>query len=132
MIAQQKPDFSGDWTLNRQASTLSPAAAAFQSGVMRIDHREPVFRCQATYVADGKPFEYTFELRSDGPGLRWDGDALVSTFDTQGPDGAVTISFRYELQEGGRRLQAAEQLRGGGRDQDNVWVYEYADGHWQR
>jgi hypothetical protein len=124
VIAQQKPDFSGDWTLNRQASTLSSAAAAFQSGAMRIDHREPVFRCQATYVADGKPFEYTFELRSDGPGLRWDGDALVSTFDTQGPDGAVTISFRYELQEGGRRLQAAEQLRGGGRDQDNVWVYE--------
>ena len=105
VIAQQKPDFSGDWTLNRQASTLSPAAAAFQSGVMRIDHREPIFRCQATYVADGKPVEYTFELRSDGPGLRWDGDALVSTFDTQGPDGEVTISFRYELQEGGRRLR---------------------------
>ena len=57
VIAQQKPDFSGDWTLNRQASTLSPAAAAFQSGVMCIDHREPVFRCQATYVADGKPFD---------------------------------------------------------------------------
>ena len=124
VIAQQKPDFSGDWTLNRQASMLSPAAAAFQSGVMRIDHREPIFRCQATYVADGKPVEYTFELRSDGPGLRWDRDALVSTFDTQGPDGEVTISFRYELQEGGRRLRAAEQLRGGGRDQDNVWVYE--------
>ena len=43
VTAQQKPDFSGDWTLNRQASMLSPAAAAFQSGVMRIDHREPIF-----------------------------------------------------------------------------------------
>lgn len=127
--AQQKPDFSGDWRLNRQASTLSPAAAAFQSGVMRIEHREPSFRCQATYVADGKPVEYAFELRSDGPGLRWDGDALVSTFATQGPDGEVTISFRYELQEGGRRLRAAEQLRGGGRDQDNVWVFERRRGH---
>lgn len=123
-IAQQKPDFSGEWTLNRQASALSPAAAAFQSAVMRIDHHEPIFRCQAAYVADGTPVEYTFELRSDRPGLRWDGDALVSTFRTQGPDGEVTISFRYELQEGGRRLQAAEQLRGAGRDQDNVWVFE--------
>ena len=63
VIARQKPDFSGDWTLNRQASTLSPAAAAFQSGVMRIDHREPVFRCQATYVADGKPVEYVGQLQ---------------------------------------------------------------------
>ena len=52
MITHQKPDFSGDWTLNRQASTLSPAAAPFQSGALRIDHREPVFRCQASYTAD--------------------------------------------------------------------------------
>ena len=124
VIAQQKPDFSGDWTLNRQASALSPAAAAFQSGVMRINHREPIFRCQGAYVADGKPVEYTFELRSDSPGLCWDGDALVSTFETQEPGGAVTIFFRYELQEGGRRLRAVEQLRGGGRDQDNVWVFD--------
>jgi len=36
----------------------------------------------------------------------------------------TTISFRYELQNDGRRLQAAEQLRGDGRDQDNVWVFE--------
>ena len=98
VIAQQKPDFSGDWTLNRQASTLSPAAAAFRSAVRRLDPREPIFRCQSTYVADGKPVEYTFELRSDGPVMRWDCDALVSTFDTQGPDGELTITFRYELQ----------------------------------
>ena len=76
VIAQQKPDFSGDWTLNRQASTLSPAAAAFQSGVMRIDHREPIFRCQATYVADGKPVEYTLSfgrmvLDCAGTGTHW-------------------------------------------------------------
>jgi hypothetical protein len=119
-----KPDFSGEWTLNRQASTLSPAAAAFQSAVMRIEHREPIFRCQATFVAAGKPVEFTFELRSGSPELRWDGDALVSRFETHGPDGEVTISFRYELQEGGRRLRATEQLRGGGRDQDNVWVFD--------
>jgi hypothetical protein len=83
-----------------------------------------MFRCQATFVADGKPVEYTFELRSDRPGLRWDGDALVSTVQTEGLDGEVTISFCYELQEGGRRLRATEQLRGCGRDQDNLWVFE--------
>jgi hypothetical protein len=36
VIAQQKPDFSGEWTLHRQASTLSPAAAAFRAAVIRI------------------------------------------------------------------------------------------------
>jgi hypothetical protein len=52
--------------------------------------------------------------------------ALVATWRIQGPYGEMTISFRYELQDGGRRLRAAEQFRGAGRDQDNVWVFERA------
>jgi len=44
VIAQQKPDFSGEWKLNRQASTLSPIVApAAQSGSLRIEHHEPKF-----------------------------------------------------------------------------------------
>ena len=61
-----KPDFLGEYVLNRQASTLAPGAAAVQSGVVRIEHREPMFRSQATFVADGKAFEYTFDRLSDG------------------------------------------------------------------
>ena len=38
-----KPDFSGEWILDRQASTLNSGAAEFQSGVTRIDHREPIY-----------------------------------------------------------------------------------------
>ena len=138
-VAQQKPDFSGEWKLNRQASTLSPnVAAAAQSGSLRIEHHEPKFAAHQTIVLDGKPFESKFELLSDGrevattddrgrrtvSTLRWDGDALVVAWRIQGSGGEVTISFRYELQDGGRRLRAAEQIRGGGRDQDNVWVFE--------
>ena len=41
----QKPDFSGDWTLNREASALSPVVApVVQSGFVRIEHREPSAR----------------------------------------------------------------------------------------
>ena len=39
--AQTKPDFSGEWIMNRQASTLSPAASSIQSGHVSIEHREP-------------------------------------------------------------------------------------------
>ena len=140
VIAQQKPDFSGEWKLNRQASTLSPiVAAAAQSGVLRIEHHEPKFAAHQTIVLDGKPFESKFELLSDGrevvttddrrtpdrvhacagTGTRWwsRGESRVQTAE-------MTISFRYELQDGGRRLRAAEQIRGGGRDQDNLWVFE--------
>ena len=42
VTAQQKPDFSGEWKLNRHASVLSPAVAAVaQSGLLRIEHHEP-------------------------------------------------------------------------------------------
>jgi len=137
-IAQHRPDFSGEWQLNRQASMLSPIVApSAQSGTLRIEHKEPYFKCQMTIVLDGKPIETKYEMRSDGretvttqqgrrtaSHLRWDGDALVATSIIAIPNGEMTISFRYELEDGGRRLRASEQLRGGGRDQDNVWVFD--------
>ena len=138
VIAQQKPDFSGEWQLNPQASMLSPIVApAAQSGTLRIEHKEPDFKCHMTIVLDGKPVETTYELQSDGreivgavrerrvvSSLHWDGDALVATWRVEIPNGEMTISFRYALEDGGRRLRASEQLRGGGRDQDNVWVFD--------
>jgi hypothetical protein len=138
-VPPQKPDLSGEWTLNLHASALSPIVApAVRGGVLRIEHREPRFASHLTIEFDDKPVESKFELLSDDrevattidggrrivSSLRWDGDALVATWSIQGPDGELTISFRYELQLGGRRLRAAEQLRGGGRDQDNVWVFD--------
>ena len=134
---QKKPDFSGEWILNRPASTLSPGSDAVQSGVVRIEHREPMFRYKAALVSGANPFEYTYELMSDGrevkgtqqgrptvSSLRWDGDVLVFTGRIQRPDAEVEVSFRYELLDGGRRLRAVEQVRGSGRDHDNVWIFE--------
>ena len=137
-VAQQKPDFSGEWQLNRQASILSPIVAPVaQSGTLRIEHEEPTFKCHMTIVFDGKLVDTRYEMLSDcretvateqgrrtASTLRWDGDALVATSRIATPNGEMTISFRYELDDGGRRLRASEQLRGGGRDQDNVWVFE--------
>jgi len=134
----QKPDFSGEWTLNRQASMLSPdVAPTVQSGALRIEHREPAFASQLTIVFSDKPVESKFELLTDGrevtttgggqqvvSSLGWDGEALVANFRIQLPGGDLMISFRYELLDGGRRLRAAEQLRGAGRYQDNLWMFE--------
>jgi hypothetical protein len=138
LTAQQKPDYSGEYVLNPQASTLSPAvAAAIQSGGMRVEHREPKFGCRMTMSFGDKPIEYAFEFMTDGrevsgtergrktvSSMHWEGDALVFKSQSQGPDSEVTMSWRYELLDGGRRLRAVEQMRGGGRDQDNIWVFE--------
>lgn len=130
-----KSDFSGEYVLDRRASTPGSGAAAVQSAVVRIEHREPVLRCWAKFVAEGKTvFEYSFELLTDGPEvalgendvsrLYREGDALVSEHRTGTPDPVLTISWRYELIDSRRRLRAVEQVRGSGRDQDNVWEFE--------
>jgi hypothetical protein len=136
-IAQQKPDFSGEWTLNRQASKLSPGAAAVQSGVVRIEHRDPTFRYKASFVSANGPLQYEYELKSDGrdagfiqngvttlSNLRWEGEALVNRSRIQRTDGEMRITFRYELIDDGRRLRAVEQIRGAVQEQDNVWIFD--------
>jgi hypothetical protein len=122
-----KPDFSGEWILDRQASALSSNAAAFQTGVMRIEHRDPIFRFQLSMVADDKPVEHAGEGLTDGKEvagegtltrLYWDGDMLVISCESESRDAQWAMSFRYELLDERRRLRWSEQIRGGGRDQE--------------
>lgn len=129
-----KPDFSGEYVLDRPACTLSPGADGMESAVLRIEHAEPVFRVKARFVgADGKAFEFSFERVSDGrvdadgddtSSLSWDSDALVITDETNRPDFEFRMSWRYELVDGGRRLRATEWLRATNHSQDNVWMFD--------
>lgn len=116
----QKPDFSGEWTLNVAACVLSPVVApVVESGFVRIVHQEPTVSVHLSITMNGEPVEVRFERPS-----HWDGDALAFTDTVPMPNGTLTISFRYELQESGRRLRASEVLRGPDREQDNVWVFD--------
>jgi hypothetical protein len=141
-VTQEKPDFSGEWILNRQTSTVSALAKAVQSGVVRIEHRDPTFRYRAAFMSDNRPLQYgplpyEYELRSDGrevgsiqqglttmSSLRWEGEALVATWRIQRADSELRISSRYELIDNGRRLRAVERVRGGLQDQDNIWMFD--------
>lgn len=132
VAAEQKPDFSGEYVLNLQASALGGGASAVRSAVLCIEHREPMVCCQGAFTFDDTNFNYTLERLSDGrevvdgkeplttSSLRWVGDSLVFIDRTDAADAPVTMSWRYELDDSGRRLTAVEQIRGGGRDQDNV------------
>jgi hypothetical protein len=132
-----KPDFSGEWRLNRDDCTLSPGADGVRSAVWHIEHRDPKFRIKASCETAGDPIQWEYELLSDGvevvggePGasmasrVHWDGDALVVTMRIERPGGEMTIEFRHQLLDDGRRLRADEQLRGTDHDQDNVWMFE--------
>src|SRR5689334_20755638 len=64
--AQGRPDFSGDWVLNRQASSLPPPVSSVESGVVRIEHRDPSFVFHRSYVIGGTPRDGGFTIRTDG------------------------------------------------------------------
>jgi putative acetyltransferase len=132
-----KPDFSGEWILNREACTLSPGADAIRSAVWHIEHSDLTFRHKASFETSADPIQWQYELPTDArevvaahdgvtttSSIRWDGDTLVVSMRIQRPDGEMSIVFRHELLDGGRRLHAAEQLRGTDHDQDNVWVFD--------
>ena len=115
-----KPDFSGEWVLNVEASSLSPIVApVVQRGFVHIEHREPTVSVHLSITMQGEPVEVRFQRPSN-----WEGDVLAFTDTVPTPGGVLTIAFRYELQESGRRLRAVERLRGAGREQDNVWVFD--------
>lgn len=125
------PNFSGEYVLDRQASTLSPCGAhRITAGRLQIVHREPNFRCHFRYDSDDNHFEGTFELMTDGReshvpqdgrstavSLRWDDGALLFTERRDG-----TLTFRYELIDAAL-LRVTEQNRGMGRDQDDIFVF---------
>jgi hypothetical protein len=126
-----KPDFSGEYALNREVSRLSAAVAgSVQSASLRIKHDDPNFSCQGTFsFVNSEPVQWAFELvageregtQTDPPvsGLHWDETALVCIM----RHGEMTITFRYEFDAEGR-LRLAEQLRGTDHDQDNLWIFD--------
>lgn len=136
--AQLRPDFSGDWVLNRQESSLPPPVSGVESGVVRIDHREPTFSFHRSYVIGGTPREASFTVSTDGKEvaltdprgmanvstLRWDGIALVLAMRIKGPGFEATNDVRYELLHDGRRLRATEQGRSPQGKHDAIWIYD--------
>jgi hypothetical protein len=136
--AQTRPDFSGEWVLNRQESVLPPLVSDVESGVVHIEHREPSFKFQRRYLIAGTPREASFTVQTDGAEvtdtspqglrttltLRWDGSALVLAMRIKAPAYEATNDVRYELLNDGRRLRATEQGRSPQVNHDAVWVYD--------
>ena len=129
-----KPNFSGEYVLDRPSSVLSAAASAIVSAILRIEHDDPRFRCSARFASAADAVEFTFERFTDGRETAvnahersrcyWDEDALISEDRMGSGDAAMVMTWRYELMNEARRLRAQEQIRGAGRDQDNVWEFE--------
>jgi hypothetical protein len=137
-VAQERPNFTGDWTLDLKSSQLHEDYRALEQGVVRIDHAEPAFKYRRTFFVKGQPNEASYEVTTDGrehrgvspngsvtlATMRWDAMALV--VDQRIADsraGQLTNRVRYELIDNGRTLQATEDFEGAGRAHHNVWIF---------
>lgn len=136
--AQERPNFTGDWTLDLTKSQLHEDYRALERAVVRIDHHEPTFTYRRTFFVKGRPNEASYEVTTDGrehPGvapngsptvatMHWEQMALVVHQRISDPKaGPLVNSVRYELKDEGRTLQATEDFDGGGRSHHNVWIF---------
>jgi hypothetical protein len=133
-----KPDFSGEWTLNKEKSKLeNKQASNLEQATLRIEHREPLFKFHRTFTLGGKEDILSYELPTDGKEatgqegevktfskLYWEGDTLVYSTRLIAPWGEATNIVHYRLLDNGRLLQAEEQFRGRRLSYDNLWVFE--------
>lgn len=130
-----KPDFSGEWTLNREKSRLQTPMP--DSTLFLIEHREPAFRLTRTHVVKGKADTFSIDLTTDGKEVvkqtpeetlhsraYWEGRKLV--FDSRIVRGSreATNVVRYSLSDDGRVFTAEETFRGPKVKYDNVWVFD--------
>ena len=138
VAGQSKPDYSGEWALNLQRSTLDPRiAAGIEKGTIAIVHHDPAFELRRTFVRSGKPDSVSFALTTDGVEkvqvegsvtwhmrMTWEDGALAARMRGTARQGEATNVVFYRLLDGGRTLEARESFRGPNLQYDNVWILE--------
>jgi hypothetical protein len=110
--------------------------SAIESGVVRIQHREPSFGFSRTFVIKAQPIDGSFEIQTDGrevansnrgltsrSRMEWQGNSLLLTGLIDTPRGTVSNVVRYELLDGGRTLRAVEDVGGAAPSHHNVWMF---------
>jgi hypothetical protein len=114
----------------------APWTVGIESGVVHIDHREPVFRFQRTFRIRGRDSVVAINITTDEKpqnktenGVRiqsrmyWEGDILVfSQLYSQDGSPDATNAVHYQLLDGGRTLRSVERVTGSGA-YENVWVF---------
>ena len=138
-FAQQadKPNFTGTWTFNPQASSLeipAPSASTFN-----IKHGEPHFHLSRTHVFNGKSDTWSIDLVTDGKHevvernshytartrMYWQGRSLVLDMKMQTNDGESASNLvKYSLAADGTTLVALERYHDSTEKHLNKWVFD--------
>jgi hypothetical protein len=138
VAAQPKPDFSGEWVLNKEKTKLELLTLdRLEAGVLRIEHAEPLFKFHRVFTVDGRESEFAYDLTTDGrevtrqdgdrkliSKLYWEGAALVYHTRIVTPNGEATNIVKHRLVDGGRALESDERREGPDLKYHNLWVFD--------
>jgi len=138
LLAQAKPDFSGDYVLNKAKCQFQVQQAAdLESGTVSIVQKGDSFKFSRVFTVKGKddPLSYQLtigdkEVAAERDGMKefsriyWENNALLYEVRMLAPQGEATNVVRYTLEEGGRVLRADETFHGPRLSYKNVWVFE--------
>ena len=113
----EKPNFSGEWTLNADKSNLGPMPPP-SSMTRKVDHSDPAFNMTQTTLGtpqgdqtmtmklttDGK--EGTTELMGNAAKTKatWDGDTLVINISLEFGGSEVKLTEKWSLGKDGKTL----------------------------
>lgn len=123
-FAQEKPNFSGEWTLNAAKSDFGPFPAPAKF-IRKIAHEEPnlhtvttqagergEFTTELRYTTDGKESVNTIRGQQIKGVAKWDGSALVIESKRTFQDTELTITEKWRLSEDKKTLSIDTHIAG--------------------
>ena len=132
----QRPNFSGNWKLNLQASNFGGGQPP-KSMTVRITHRDPALIVVSHTIGpqgdqageyrwwtDGYPSKNTIRNIEYGNTVTWEGASLVAASKATTPQGAVEITDRWNLAGGGNQLIVSRSLTVAGKQVVQQYVYQ--------
>jgi hypothetical protein len=133
--AADKPNFSGDWTVDLTKSDFGPIPPP--SGMTRkVDHSEPAVTVvetqtggpqgdmviNAKYTTDGKETTNQFMGADAKSTAKWDGDALVIATNADFQGTAITLTDKWTLSADGKVMTVARHFAAPQGEADVVYV----------
>ena len=134
-LAQEtpRPDFSGNWLLDKEKSRLS--APAPDNALFYVDQSPDWFRIVRAHITDGEAGMLIARAATDGDEMvekwqdgkivhrcRWEGDRLVlETRNQKRGQKSLTVA-KLSLSPDGKTLTLEESITGSGRKRENTWV----------